>query len=116
MLRFCASIFNALLLASLLAIFKSQAKMLVQAAQQKPRLTQQHGNNPNVAPQPASEPAPAEATTSAPLPGTDAEYAALPPLTGALQAGDVVAYKLLEIGYDWAPQVGLSTFVTRQVN
>ena len=42
---------------------------------------------------------------SMPFPETDAEYAALPAVKGPLQPGAVVAYKLLEIGPDWAPQV-----------
>ena len=39
------------------------------------------------------------------LPRSDAEYAALPATQGRLQEGDVVAYRLLEIGSEWAPQV-----------
>ena len=40
-----------------------------------------------------------------PLPESDAEHAALPRVEGQPQPGDLVAYKLLEIGADWAPQV-----------
>ena len=39
------------------------------------------------------------------LPESDAEHAALPRVEGQPQPGDLVAYKLLEIGADWAPQV-----------
>lgn len=39
------------------------------------------------------------------LPESDAEHAALPRVKGQPQPGDLVAYKLLEIGADWAPQV-----------
>ena len=42
---------------------------------------------------------------SMPLPRTDTEYGALPVVEGPLQPGALVAYKLLEIGPDWAPQV-----------
>ena len=40
------------------------------------------------------------------LPLTDAENAALPAVEGLPVTGDFVAYKLLEIGFDWTPQVG----------
>ena len=39
------------------------------------------------------------------LPMTDAENAALPAVEGLPVTGDLVAYKLLEIGFDWTPQV-----------
>ena len=42
---------------------------------------------------------------SMPLPKTEADHAALPVVEGPLQPGALVAYKLLEIGPDWAPQV-----------
>ena len=46
-----------------------------------------------------------------PLPDSDAEHAALPRVQGEPQPGGVVAYKLLEIGPDWAPQVNHMTNV-----
>ena len=39
------------------------------------------------------------------LPETDAECAALPAVQGYPRPGDIVAYKLLEIGASWAPEV-----------
>ena len=39
------------------------------------------------------------------VPATDAENAALPAVQGNPADGDIVAYKLLEIGFDWTPQV-----------
>ena len=39
------------------------------------------------------------------LPESDAECAALPAVQGHPRPGDVVAYKLLEIGANWAPEV-----------
>jgi len=39
------------------------------------------------------------------LPQSDAECAALPAVQGYPRPGDIVAYKLLEIGADWAPEV-----------
>ena len=48
-----------------------------------------------------------------PLPKTEADYAALPVVEGPLQPGALVAYKLLEIGPDWAPQVFAPTFCIR---
>ena len=42
---------------------------------------------------------------SMPLPKTEADHAALPVVKWPLQPGALVAYKLLEIGPDWAPQV-----------
>ncbi len=45
------------------------------------------------------------AGSSMPLPASDAEHAALPAIRGYPLQGDIVAYKLLEIGADWAPEV-----------
>lgn len=39
------------------------------------------------------------------LPESDAECAALPAVQGYPRPGDIVAYKLLEIGASWAPEV-----------
>ncbi len=39
------------------------------------------------------------------LPESDAECAALPAVQGYPMPGDIVAYKLLEIGANWAPEV-----------
>lgn len=43
------------------------------------------------------------------LPESDAECAALPAVQGYPTPGDIVAYKLLEIGTSWAPEVEISS-------
>ncbi|KAL0020105.1 hypothetical protein WJX77_000613 [Trebouxia sp. C0004] len=58
---------------------------------------------------PPAKPGPASdvdrAGPSVALPESDAECAALPAVQGYPRPGDIVAYKLLEIGADWAPEV-----------
>ncbi len=58
---------------------------------------------------PPAKPGPASgmdrAGPSMALPESDAECAALPAVQGYPRPGDIVAYKLLEIGASWAPEV-----------
>ncbi len=60
-------------------------------------------NGPPAKPDPAS--GMDRAGPSMALPESDAECAALPAVHGYPRPGDIVAYKLLEIGADWAPEV-----------
>lgn len=46
-----------------------------------------------------------ESSAGPKVPSTDAEVRKLPMLTGEPVEGDIVSYKLLEIGEDWSPQV-----------
>ena len=46
---------------------------------------------------------------SLPFPASDAEYAALPAINGQPQQGDIVAYRILEIAANWAPEVHTHT-------
>lgn len=78
----------------------------VQEPHRRPELTQQNGTYHKVAAHSQQQGAQAwGAGPSIALPQTEADYAALPVVEGPLQAGALVAYKLLEIGPDWAPQV-----------
>lgn len=70
----------------------------------------QNGISSRAAPSgPSTEPGPGSgskgADPSVALPESEAEHAALAPIRGYPQPGDIVAYKLLEIGADWAPVV-----------
>ena len=62
---------------------------------------------------PPAKPGPApdmdRAGPSMALPESDAECAALPAVQSYPTPGDIVAYKLLEIGASWAPEVETST-------
>lgn len=96
--------------------FNNTTQLCLQAAQKQPEeppnnTDQQHSND-NKGHQPSAldprpkQPLPDQAAAAhVDLPMTDAENAALPAVEGVPEAGDVVAYKLLQIGYDWTPQV-----------
>ena len=69
-----------------------------------------NGGVPRATPSgPSTEPGPGSgfkrADPSVALPESEAEHAALAAVRGYPQPGDIVAYKLLEIGADWAPAV-----------
>ena len=81
----------------------------VQEPHRRPELTQQNDTHHEFAAHSQQQGAKAQgAGPSMPLPQTEADYAALPVVEGPLQPGALVAYKLLEIGPDWAPQVFVS--------
>lgn len=75
----------------------------MQEGKPKPKLTSQNDNHHDIVHQQGARTE--GAGPSMPLPRTEADYAALPVVEGPVQAGSLVAYKLLEIGPDWAPQV-----------
>lgn len=74
--------------------------------QHSPQAASALGTAPNKPVQATAPPLPVQAADDhVRVPATDAENIALPAVQGNPVDGDIVAYKLLEIGFDWTPQV-----------